>query len=281
MRLHALASMLVLLLAAPAAAGPVDGSAAPATARPAVAAEVLQGFGFDALFVAFGETLALAPRRQGVTDARFLAAWESAASTAFAGTDLTTRLETSLLQELAASELTMIGDFLASPLGSRIGRLERRSQAIAPEAQIAAIAKGRTLYITGSENRRAQLDELLGLAGADMTFAMLGESIRGMALGLHLAAHGELELPWDEIDQGVQRQLAGLHESLAEASRGAVALTYAELSEAELETYLAFLRQPATRRFHAVAGGTIGTLIRETMFSLGEDVAARLARVDI
>ena len=114
-----------------------------------------------------------------------------------------------------------------------------------------------------------------------MTFAMIGESIRGMALGLHLAAHGELELPWDEIDEGVQRQLSGLHESLAEASRGALALTYADLSEAELETYLAFLRQPATRRFHAVASATIGTLIRETMFALGEDVAARLARVDI
>jgi hypothetical protein len=125
------------------------------------------------------------------------------------------------------------------------------------------------------------LEELLALSGAEVTFAMLGESIRGMAIGRHLLAQGDFDIPWEEIDALVAARLAGMRQSLAEASRGALALTYHELSDAELTAYLEFLRTPATRKFYTVTSMTVGALIRESMFTLGEDMAARLQRVDI
>jgi hypothetical protein len=271
MRLRALFVALVLLGALPAAAAE----------RAPTSSSIMHSMGLDQLFAQFGRNMALSPRRQGVTDERFLDAWESVASDAFARSELNARLRTTLSRGLEPAELARIEDFLRSPFGSRVTQLEQAVQALPAERQIAAVAKGQTLYLSTSETRRELFEELLDLSGAEVTFAMLGESIRGMAVGLHLVSKGDLDIPWEEIDAGVQRQLAGMRQSLAEAIRGTVALTYDELSDAELEAYVEFLRSPATRKFYAVTSVTIGAVIRETMFTLGEDVALRLQRVDI
>jgi hypothetical protein len=119
------------------------------------------------------------------------------------------------------------------------------------------------------------------LSGAEMTFTMLGESLRGMAMGLHLSAKGDIELSWDEIDAEVQSKLSDLRESLVDATRSTLAVTYADLSDAELETYLEFLRAPATRKFYTVVATAIGQIIEETMFDIGQDMAARLSAVSV
>jgi hypothetical protein len=119
------------------------------------------------------------------------------------------------------------------------------------------------------------------LSGAEMSFAMLGESLRGMALGLHLSAKGDIALSWDEIDASVTAQLDGLEESLVDATRSTLAFTYADLSDEDLETYLEFLRAPATRKFYTTAATAIGDIMKETMFGIGQDVAARLSAVAI
>jgi hypothetical protein len=277
MRLRTLLTAALFFTASPIAA------AEPANIAPEskTSSEVMRVIGLDRIFPQFGQTVAASPRQGGVTDARFLEAWESVAASAFSGADLAARLEATLSGSIAAAEWAKIDDFLLSPLGHRVTELERATHAIAPERHIAAIAKGQTIYLGTSPRRRDQLEELLALSGADMTFTMLGESIRGMALGLHLSVHGQLQLPWEEIDAGVASRLAGMRQSLVEATRGTFALTYGELSEAELEAYLDFLRHPATRKFYTVATLAVGAIIRETMFGLGEDVAARLRRVDI
>src|SRR5690606_32297253 len=189
------------------------------------------------------------------------------------------RLVRMLERGLEAAELARVRDFLNSPFGSRVTRLEQQAQAIGSEQQIAAIARGQVLYLQADAGRRALLEQLLELSGAELAFAVLGESLRGLAVGMHLVAHGDLDVPWEEIDALVEARLVGMRQSLAEASRGALALTYAELSDDELADYVAFLAAPATRKFYAVASVTVSALIREAMFALGEDVAARLQRV--
>lgn len=281
MRLRTLLTAFALLCALPAVAVE-PASFMPSAAAPAAAsATVMQSMGLDQLFVQFGRNMALSPRRQGLDDERFLDAWESETASAFARDELNARLQAMLNRSLEPDELARIDAFLLSPFGARVTRLEQATQALPAERQIAAIAKGQTLYFDTSDTRRALFEELLELSGTEMTFAVLAESIRGMAIGMHLFAHGDLEIPWEEIDAAVDGHLRGLRQSLAEATRGALALTYSELSDAELEAYLDFLRTPATRKFYAVTSATVAAIIRETMFTLGEDVAARLQRVDI
>lgn len=283
MRLRTALLAFSLLGIVPASAGEpsVKPVVVAATASATAATDVMRSMGLDQLFVQFGRNLAGGPRGQGVTDEDFLAAWEAVTHDIFAREELNLRLVRMLDRGLDAAELARVQNFLASPFGNRVTRLEQQAQATPPEQQIAAIARGQTLYLTANAGRKALLEELLALSGAEVAFAMLGESIRGMAIGRHLVAHGDFDIPWEEIDELVAARLAGMRQSLAEASRGALALTYHELSDAELGAYLEFLRTPATRKFYTVASVTVGTLIREAMFTLGEDMSARLQRVDI
>jgi hypothetical protein len=255
--------------------------ALPLAAAESASGALMRQIGFDVLFRDFGTTLALSPRQHGVGDERFLAAWEKCTSTAFGNNGLNDRLQQSLSASLSDAELQSVGSFLASPLGQRLAGLERTTREIAPERQLETLAKGKTLYFVLPETRRARFEEVMALSGADVTFTMLGESLRGMALGLHLSAKGDIELSWDEIDAEVQSKLAGLKESLIDATRSTLAFTYAGLSDEELESYLEFLRDPATRKFYATVTAAIGHIIEETMFDISQDVAARLSAVAV
>lgn len=253
----------------------------PAGTRHPTSSDLIHTIGLDNVFVQFGRSIAISPRQRGIADPRFLEAWETSALLAFSDGKLNARLEASLAQTLSSAELSGVDSFLTSSFGQRVIKLEQASQAIAADQQIAALAKGQTLYWTVSERRKAQFGELLSLSGAEMTFAVIGESLRGMALGLHLAAGGEIETPWEEIDNAVKLQLGGMKESLAEAAYAALAYTYNDLTDAELEDYLVFLRTPAARKFYDTATLAVGDIIRQTMFGLGESVALNMRRVDI
>jgi hypothetical protein len=253
----------------------------PLTAAETASGALMRQIGIDTLFRDFGSTLAVSPRQHGIDDEHFLAAWEKCASAAFGNDDLNRRLQQSLNGSLSDEEMRGIGGFFASPLGLKLGGLERATRQIAPDRQLETLAKGKTLYFVSPELRRARFDEVMTLSGAEMSFAMLGESLRGMALGLHLSAKGDIDLSWDEIDAEVEIKLSGLRESLIDATRSTLAFTYAELSDAELEAYLDFLRAPATRKFYSAVTIAIGQILEQTMFDLGQDVAARLSAVSV
>lgn len=256
-------------------------AALPAAAAEPASTALMRQIGFDRLFRDFGNMLAASPGRSGVGDERFRGIWEKCASAAFGREELNRRLEESLAAGLSEEEIAGIGAFLASPVGQKLAGLERATREIAPDRQIETLAKGKTLYFALPEARRLRYDEVMELSGADVGIAMLGESLRGMALGLHLSAKGDIELSWDEIDAEVTAKLAGLKESLVDATRSTLAYTYAGLSDDELAAYLDFLRAPATRKFYSTVTAAIGTIIEETMFDIGQDVAARLGAVSV
>lgn len=256
-------------------------AALPATAAEPASAALMRQIGFDHLFEDFGTTLAASPRQNGVGDERFRSIWEKCASAAFGRDELNRRLEESLTAGLSDDELAGIGAFLASPVGIKLAGLERATREIAADRQIETLAKGKTLYFVLPEARRLSYDEVMQLSGAEISIAMLGESLRGMALGLHLSAKGDIELSWDEIDAEVTAELAGLKDSLIDATRSTLAYTYAGLSDDELGAYLEFLRAPATRKFYSTVTTAIGAIIEETMFDIGQDVAARLSAVAV
>jgi hypothetical protein len=274
-------ALICLCAALPSLGAERVASTQPDPDRHPTSSDLIRTIGLDNVFVQFGRSIAGSPRQHGIADPRFLDAWESSALLAFSDGKLNARLEQSLAQTLSDAELGGVDSFLTSAFGRRITQLEQVSQNIAADQQVAALAKGQTLYWAVSERRKAQFEELLALSGAEMTFAVIGESLRGMALGLHLSSGGDIETPWEEIDNAVKLQLAGMKESLAEAAHAAMAYTYNDLTDAELEDYLAFLRTPAARKFYDTATLAVGDIIRDTMFGLGEAVALSMHRVAI
>jgi hypothetical protein len=285
MRLRALAAALALLVTSGLPAVPQEQVAElsmPALPPALTASDLMARYGLDTLFAQFGKTIAASPRIGGVTDERFLRAWEATTLEAFAGERLNAVLADRLTKSLDGADLAALGRFIGSDFGLRVGALEHETQTVPSDRQIALVAKGQTLYFDTTPGRRAQFDELMTLTGTDMVISILRESIRGMALGLHLSGKdGDLRQSWAEVDADVEQQLEGMRESLSEATRAVLAYTYASLSDAEIETYLAFLRAPATRKFYAAATAAIGEILQDTMLRLGRDVAERLNAVQI
>jgi len=244
-------------------------------------ADVLRNAGFGDVFGAFGRSIVLSPRQQGVTDERFLRAWESDVTAAFGAVALNDELVTRL-GTLDPLDLAGVAGFLVSPFGVRVAALEHAAQTVPTDQQIAVLAKGQTLYWRISDTRRVQFDELMHLSGMEVSFALLLETLRAAAVSLHMSQRtGDLEVPWEEIDAGVTEQLSGMHDRLLEATRATFAYTYDSLTDDELEAYLQFLRGPSAQRFYGTATLAVGDIIRRTMLSLGRSVAARLNAVQI
>src|SRR5687768_8186920 len=76
--------------------------------------------GLEAVYMRFGESVALSARQGGIGDARFREAWEAVARKAFATGGLDAALAARLDAELGARELAAIEAFFASELGQRI-----------------------------------------------------------------------------------------------------------------------------------------------------------------
>jgi hypothetical protein len=245
------------------------------------AERVAARLGLESVYAQFGETVALSVERGGVGDARFRAAWQAVARECFAPAGLEASLARQLDTELSPEEVAAIDSFLSSELGQRIGTLETAIQQVTPEAQLDLVARGHVLLFRASPERRARIDAVLKLGSAEVTFAMLKESLRGLALGLHLSRNAKLTVPWEEIDAAIGAELAGMEESLRDASLGALAYALSPLSDEELGSYVEFLRAPGTKKFQALTALTIGRAIQRAMSALGTTVAARLSAVSI
>jgi hypothetical protein len=280
MRRHVFSIFLTLALAAVPI--PVTAFEATTVAASVVGpADVLRSAGFGNVFAAFGESIVFSPRRQGVTDERFLRAWERDVAAAFGSAALNAELA-ARLGSLELADLAGVAGFLGSPFGLRVAALEHVVQATPADQQIGVLAKGQTLYWRISDTRRAQFDELMHLSGMEVSFAILSETLRAAAVSLHMSQDtGDLEVPWGEIDAGVTEQLSGMHDRLLEATRATFAYTYDSLTDAELEEYLAFLRAPAAQKFYGAATVAVGDIIRRTMLDLGQRIVARLNAVQI
>lgn len=276
---HFLSIFLALALAV---APPAFAFEATTVAAPVVGPEdVLQSAGFGDVFGAFGRSIIFSPRQQGVTDERFLRAWERDVAVAFGSGALNAEL-VNRLDALDPADLEGVAGFLGSPFGLRVASLEHAAQAVPVDRQLAVLAKGQTLYWSISDTRRAQFDELMQLSGMDVSFALLSETLRAAAVSLHMSQDtGDLEVPWEEIDAGVTEQLSGMHDRLLEATRATFAYTYESLTDAELEEYLAFLRAPSAQKFYGAATVAVGDIIRRTMLDIGQRVAARLNAIQI
>jgi len=272
-----LAALLLAGPALPAVAGPATLRTVSQTAL--TASDLMVQYGLDQVLPVFGESLAASPRMQGIPDRRFLEAWEGAAGEVFDGAALNARLAAELDRALTPAEMGNLGMFLLTPFGQRVIGLEMAIQQASPDQQMAVLAEGRRVLAELSPLRRAALHELIVLTSADQMIGMVAESIRGMALGMHLAgARGDIDVPWEDIDAAVSAELDGMREELAESTRGVLAFTYDSLSDAEFEDYLDFLRRPVTQKFYTVTTRAIGAIVHDAMFELGEAVAARLSR---
>lgn len=277
MRLRHLVPLLLLCL-----------SVVPATAEEtrldsSAIAALMQATALDDVFSQFGAGIAAQARLNEISSDRvFMAHWRTTAKTVLDAETLTRRLSAAMTGRIDLGEEAELNRFFVSQLGRRISTLERDMARLAPLEQDDAIALGHGLDSVAASARLALFDRLMALNSLEISRAMVCQSVRAMLLGLALThQRPPIELPWGDIDAQVAAMQPSLVSELGAAQRALMAYAYRSLSDAELETYVAFLERPAARHFYAEAAFAVNQIVSTVMREFGETLAARMASVSI
>lgn len=260
-------------------------AAAQQTPAAATLEELLEASALKGIFEGFGESIASSAASSGMPfEPAFLDAWTGAAADVFAPPLLEADFEARLQDRFTPAELEELALFFRSDFGMEVSAIENAVQSLSPEDQLAARDEGLALLddLPAASERRAAIEEALELVGAEMGRAMLGESMRAMMVGIAMSGtQGDIEVPWDEIDAQLDMLLPGLDAEVLASQRGIMAYAYRDFDDAQMETYLTFLRTEAARKFYGVVGVAAGLVIHDAMARFGEALATRLNRVDV
>jgi hypothetical protein len=248
-------------------------------------AELMRATALDEVFTQFGAAVEASPREQGIAfDAALTDVWVEAAREVFDARSMNGALLGALDGKLGTAEEAVLAEFFRSDFGGRITELEREIQMLAPEAQLAVRAEGMALVASIPEGslRDRQFDELLELVSAEIATVMVGQSVRGMLIGMSVAQQrGDIEVPWEEIELNLAQIMPSIEADIAGTQRAMVAYAYRDLSAEDVERYLTFLRTPAAQRFYALAAYSIGKIVTDTMTTFGQTLATKLGRVSV
>lgn len=277
-------SIAALMIALAPVALP-DVIVAPASAQSAQAAvsTLMRATALDVVFSQFAATIASSARTEEISnDEIFLKHWEATANTVFAADKLHDRLARALEGKLSADEEQVLGEFFNSEFGMRMTALERNAALLGPSAQIAAISRGDTILAAAPVIRSTQVEQLMELVSAEISAAMVGQSLRALLLGLSVShQQGQIAVPWEEIDTQVKAMMPGLLLDIGQTQRAMMAYVYRDLSDDELDRYISFLRTPAAQKFYAIAAYAVGRIVAEGMADFGEAFAARMQSVNV
>ena len=260
-------------------------AAAPALVQPQqlAIADLMRATALDVVFSQFAATIASSARSEDISrDKIFLEHWEAIALTVFDAEQLHRRLASALEGKFTTDEQSNLRAFFGSEFGQRMTRLEREAALLPPSAQLAAIARGEKLLATASAIRSTQVDRLMELVSAEISSAMVGQSVRALLLGLSVShQQGEITVPWQEIDAQVEAMMPAMMADVGRTQRAMMAYAYRDLTDEELDRYVEFLATPAAQKFYAVAAYAVGRIVAGGMAEFGTALADRMHSVNI
>lgn len=270
--------------------GAIAAAALPAVAQDAAPAatistdELMKATALDEIFTQFGPSIAASPNEQGVPfTADMRAAWDDAAREVFDARRMHDALAAALEDKFTAEDYVNFAAFFRSDFGVKVSAIERAVTVLPPASQVSAREEGIALASAEEGTRRdEQVEEMLVLVSADITKAMIRQSMRGMLVGMWMSnQQGDIAVPWEDLDAHLATIMPAIEADVALTQRAMMFYAYRELSEADLDAYLTFLRTDSARKFYAVAGYLVGEIIAERMEVFGETVSRNLARVSV
>ena len=282
LRLAALAALAGVIPLLPVATpAPEPGTAIEAATM--TIEELMRATALDELFNQFGATIEAAPAEQGLPmPAAMRDAWTIAVRQTFDSGDMHAELAAALDGRFTAEELAVYDEFYSSDFGIRVTGIERAVTSLGPEQQLIVQSEGLELAEGAGDRRNAQIDEMLALVHAELTTDIVAQSVRGMLIGMSLSGQqGDIEVPWEEIDAQLKAIMPGIAAEITMTQRAIVFYAYKDLTEAELEDYVVFLRTEAAQKLYALVVVSAGDVIAQRMTTFGENLVAALNRVSV
>jgi hypothetical protein len=276
-RLVSLALLTALVPLTPTAT-PAPEPPAPETAM--TIEELMRATALDELFSQFGASIHGAPDEQGLPMPTGMRdAWTVAVRQTFDADQMHAEFASLLEGDFTPDELAAYADFYGSDFGIRVTEVERAVTLLPPDQQLAAQSKGLALAAAADDRRNAQIDEMLELVHAELTTDIVAQSVRGMLIGMSLTdQQGDIEVPWEEIDAQLEAIMPGIADEIAVTQRAIVFYAYENLSEADLDEYLLFLRTMPAQKLYAMVVVAAGEVIHNRMRSFGENLVTAMNR---
>lgn len=246
-------------------------------------AELMKATALDAVFTQFGAAIEETPSVQPVPfSAAMRRAWADASREVFSASHMHRRLATALDNKFSHEDYEVFAAFYATPFGIRVSDAERHATELTSAEQTAARISGGALVAAADERRLEQIEEMLKLVSADLSAAMVRQSMRGILIGLSVTTQqGDIEVPWEEIEVQLDAIMPGLEADIVSTQKALMFFAYEQFSEADLDDYLVFLRTRSAQKLYAVSAYAVGDIVAERMHAFGEALATRLARVNV
>ena len=246
--------------------------------------ELLRAAALDQVFSQFGPGIEEAPTDQGIPlPGAMHSVWAAAAREVFDADRMHRDLAAAMAGKFTPEDYAAFAAFFLSDFGKRVTDIERLVTTLPAERQAEARDVGIGLASAAAGSARSgYVDEMLDLVSADISKAMIRQSVRGMLLGMSVSGqHGDIEVPWADIDAQLDVIMPEIEADVALTQKAMMFFAYQELTDADLETYLEFLRTDSARKFYAVAAFAIGQIIADRMEQFGETLARKLAQVNV
>jgi hypothetical protein len=262
---------------------PLPVTTALAQSEPFPVPEMMRATGLDEIFTQFGPAIAASARAQNITDNQiFIDHWEATAKAVFDAGVMRRQLAGALAGQFSPDDQQALGMFFHSDFGQRITGLERAVALLDPAAQEQAIADGSTIATDAGPVRTGQLDRMMQLVSAQMTSSLAGESMRAMLVGMAVShQQGDIEVPWSDIDAQVNAMMPTLVQQISQSQRALMAYAYRDLTDAELDRYIAFLATTPAQHFYGVAAKAVGKIVTQSMSNFGAAFAAKMRSVNV
>lgn len=247
--------------------------------------ELMHATALDRIFDTYAETIADSPETQGTPlPAAFLAAWKETALEVFEADGLHAALALSFEGKLSEAEMAELATFFRSEFGRQVTDIEGAVAQLPAEEQLAAVAEGNAVLdgLAADATRVRQIDEMLALVSAEISRSMVGVAMRAMMVSMAMSgATGDIEVPWEEIDEQLAMILPGVELEVLASQRALMAYAYQDLSDDQLEVYVEFLRTDVSQKFYAIVGYGVGAIMESSMGRFGEQLARRLNQVNV
>lgn len=245
--------------------------AAPANAGANAARNLLLAMGFDTYLDSTSASFQAADNPLAADDAAMRRAWTDAAAQVFNADRMMADIAADLSTNLAEDDIAMLMGFYSAGLGARVTELEEIAQNPANSARSDTEGRAILAKLIADENPRLdayqRMSDALGAIDSGAATAMN----LSFALLNGIASSGKLpyQLTEDQILAIVMGQQDQIRSTIQQELFVSFAYTYRNLSDAELEEYIAFLTSDVGRGLYLKLNSATETVLQDRAHAFG------------
>lgn len=213
---------------------------------------------------------------------QFKAAWEQAATEAFASAKLKESLARRIDGKLTPAELVKIEDFYKGKLGRAMVAREIAAGSVKSQQEMMTGAEKMMRALSTNPKRIVALESLSrAIRLKEVSTGIALNMMRAVMIGMAAANTDKLKMPLDVIEEQVEQHRLTASQEMEAVTALSMTYTYRSASVDDIKAYEKFLRSPAGRRFNDVAMGGLDAVLSEGGLAFGNALVRFLNRTPI